>query len=263
MASKKPPSKKKDQGLPLGVDEGYTAPKQGVKSYGDTNEDGSFKTSRYGYSEIRPHTYQQAPTFYDAHLDRPVSWSPAAIAGLQSDLVGAGLLSQKGFSLGIYDDATRNAYKKVLSYANRAGITSIDEALGVFLRSPKGGSGGGGSKRAPFRAELPNPEDIKAVIDATVPNLIGRTLSAQEKDAVVAAYTAVVTGAQRSAYNTAETGGAVTAAPDVGTFVKTRAKELYGEEADVYDKFTRTTDAMRILGIGGQSEGPQAFQVRV
>lgn len=258
MASKAPPKKKASStNKPLGVKEDYVArPRTAPAGSGDTGMEAERAAYAYETQQIAV-----PPTFYETDLERPNSWSGGSIASLQQDLVAAGLLSKKGFSLGLYDDATQTAYSKVLQYANKAGIKSIDEALGTFLARPRVGLGGGasGGGRAPFRAELPNPDDIKALIDATVPNILGRTLTEAEKEAVVGAYQAVVGGAQQQAYNTAESGGTVTQAPDASTFIAKRVKELNPEEADLYGKFSKVGNVLGILGIGGQ--GPQAREV--
>lgn len=248
MATTKPPRRRTSgKGDPVGVDKDYVAPRATAQpDYGDEG----LERERAAFAR-ESGQYQQGPRFFEGDLDKPRGWSPGAVAGLQSDLVAAGLLSEKGFALGEYDDRTRNAYKKVLSYANQLGVDA-DTAFGRLLKAGFGGRGpgGGGASRAPFHAELPNPDDVKAVVDATVPNIIGRTLTDDEKAAVIAAYNAVATGAQQNAYNTAASGGTTTEAPAIDTFVASKAKELHPEEADLFGKFNLVGDVTRLLGLG-------------
>lgn len=240
-ASSTPPKKKStSEDPPLGVDEDYTITRSKPIPPAATLEG-------YYPGEQQYYEYQQQPTFFESDLNRPYSWSPNSIASLQSDLVAAGLLSAKGFSLGVYDAATRSAFSGVLTYANRSGLTSIDEAVAVFLKQPRGGASSG---RRPFHAELPHPDDIKAVVDATVPNIIGRTLNDQEKQAVIAAYNSVVTGAQRAAYNADEAGGTVTDAPRMDTFVAQQARALHPDEAVATDRATAAQNFLKALQSG-------------
>lgn len=245
-----PPPKKKPKSdeKPVGVEDDYQATRQRQAIPEAYSPEGN---RPYAPGQQEYVAYKQAPTFYDDDLNRPYAWSPNSVASLQSDLVAAGLLSKKGFSLGVYDDSTRNAFKKVLTYANRSGLTSIDEAIGTFLNQPRGGAGAGGRTRAPFSAQLPNPDDVKAIVDATVPKIIGRTLTDPEKQAVIAAYNAVATGAQQASYNAAESGGTVTEAPSVDTFVENKAKELAPEEANTFQKFSLVGDVIGLLGLNG------------
>lgn len=123
----------------------------------------------------------------------------------------------------------------------------LDEYAANAAANARGGSGGGSAPIQPIR--LTNPDDIMAVIDRTAPEVIGRNLSADEKQKLVQAYHSAETGFQRTVY----AGGTAAEAPNLGTFAEQEARRLHPEEADTFEKFTRVNDVMGLLfgGRGG------------
>lgn len=118
----------------------------------------------------------------------------------------------------------------------------LDEYAANAALNARGGSGGGGS--APIQPiRLTSPDDIMAVIDKTAPEVIGRNLSADEKQKLVQAYQSAETGYQRAVY----AGGTAAEAPNLGTFAEQEARRLHPEEADTFEKFTRVNDVMGLL----------------
>lgn len=219
-----PPTAAPDDENPLlGVQPGYSIP--GQRRGRVTGPEGAiadyFNGTRY-------------PRYRQADLDAPKTqqWDGDRIAQMQQELIAAGLLSKKGYKLGKYDEPTRAAYKNLLEYANQSGIDAAS-ALREYASTPTVG-GDGGSERQPFVAEPLNPLDIKDVIAKTAPDVLGRNLSEDEQNAVVAAYNSILVGAQKTAYNANETGGTAPQPPSVAAFTAQRAKELHPEEADQY-----------------------------
>lgn len=182
----------------------------------------------YGFTEIRskPVETKRAPRYLEGAQFRPASRGPEYIASVQDKLLAAGLLTG-GFSYGTWDAKTANAYKQVLALANRAGIDE-NEAFAQYLRSPVFDASA--SRRTPFRAELPNPDDLRKRIDEAATEEIGRGLSPEERETLVKVYSSLVATTQRRAYDTAETGGSVTDAPSFDTFVENELERRHPDE---------------------------------
>ena len=194
----------------------------------------------YGSTQIKskPVEVKRKPQYLEGAQYAPAGRGPEYIAAIQDKLLATGLLTG-GFSYGTWDSKTANAYKQVLALANRAGVGE-DEAFSQYLRSPVLQER---SKRAPFRAELPNPDDLRRKIDEIATDEIGRGVTPGERETLVQLYSALVTRTQRQAYDTAETGGAVTDAPSFGTFLsnelEVRHPDEYGAKrlADLSEQF--------------------------
>lgn len=80
---------------------------------------------------------------------------------LQKSLVAAGFL-EGNFIKGWWDDATGDAYRALLTFANENGLTWTD-ALTVAAEFGMGGPGGAGE--APLLIQLPNREDVQRTFD--------------------------------------------------------------------------------------------------
>lgn len=149
------------------------------------------------------------------------------------------------------DTATRAAFAEALATAMLYDVTIEDVLEGKAKFASQALRGGGGPKIDPFVAQLPNPDDIRAVADKIAPSELGRTLSPDQVALVINEYNAVVTRAQRSAYDANLTGGTVTEPPDLGTFINEKAKQLNPQEYDLFQKFSLVGDVTRLLGLGG------------
>lgn len=165
----------------------------------------------------------------------PVNETSTTIAQLQLSLADAGLLDLSDLDhedLGYYDDATRNAYRDLLTRANAMG-TTWDDALGrlranpVPARKPKGES-----------AQLPvvtHPDDLKAIFRAGARRASGTgKIDDAELDDMVKAFQSMQVQSQK------QTTGTVVRPPDPEVFADTEAKRLdpVGYDAHKFlDKF--------------------------
>jgi hypothetical protein len=136
----------------------------------------------------------QIPPQYDTGKD----WSEmmrlassGELAGLQRRLIEFDILDPDETWLGHPDDATKDMINAAMGLANMNGI-SWQEALEVLLsqedakaatKAARGGGGGGGGGSL-----LPNPEDVKALLNNTSKAMIGKSLSPAELDAGVNAF---------------------------------------------------------------------------
>ncbi len=111
-----------DEGAYLGVPEGYVYHRRDVS--GDPER---FRRSGpgglFGAQSDTP-LYEERPPKYTAdYLETPLGYGPEDIARLQATLSAAGLISRgQHYRVGLFDDTTRNAWRQVLSLANRYGL---------------------------------------------------------------------------------------------------------------------------------------------
>lgn len=159
-------------------------------------------------------------------------------------------LQEKLFTAGFYGNASRDdiawgragdmetisAYKEaiklggmLLAAGNKITLPALLDQLGQrrSLNAIRGG-GGGAAPKQPIR--LTNAQDIEAAFDKTAPSVIGRALSAAEKQQLVAAYHSLEGDYQRTIY----AGGTAANAPNLGAFAEKKAAELHPEEAKDY-----------------------------
>lgn len=158
----------------------------------------------------------------------PSNLPPPGIAQLQSLLVEAGLLDLGELEhdqLGFYDEATRNAYRDLLTRANASG-SSWENTLTRLRQNPAATSRRpSGRDRAPFAAQVTHPEDIKRGLSDYFREALGSGAIAPEKiDDMVKAYQGQQVASQQSAYNASIGGGTVTEPMDFETFADTQAK---------------------------------------
>lgn len=176
-------------------------------------------------------TVAVAPRYYKGDEYAPSTFAAEDRARLQLAMRQAGLYTKNERSqLGVWDENTRGAYKRLLEYANGAGL-DWQRALNEFgsakakMGDTTGGSGGGGD-RAPLAVRVSNPADLRKAFDTGALAALGHRLDAAELDRWVAAYQQAERNEQTQAYNAADAGGTVIAAPDLDTFVEDRAKAV-------------------------------------
>lgn len=178
----------------------------------------------------------------------PVNEDPKVIAQLQISLAEAGLLDLSDLDhddLGFYDDATRNAYRDLLTRAN-AMHTSWDVALGRLRSNPVAAS------RKPERGTveaLPvvtHPDDLKAIFRAGARRAIGSgKIDDAELDRMVKAFQRMQVQTQ-----TQTTGTQVVRPPDPEVFADQQAQRLDPAAYDAHkflDRFSVVAEAL-----GGQ-----------
>lgn len=238
----------------LGVPSGYTVtrPSGTVTSKGDK---GGRSTQRYGYSTLTPDPDRTvAPRYRKGDENKPPRNSPEYIAGYQQELIAAGLL-KKGFRAGRWDEETIKAWKKVLEYANRAGL-SAREALNELKDSPLIDLDGAEGRARII--ELTPRTDIETVAERLGPELLGRKLTENELVALVSGFNALESSAQTNAYNAYDAGaGTVTGAPQLQSYIEQQAKQVAPDDyqarrmADLSEQF--------LASIQGNTQADRTF----
>lgn len=236
---------------PLGVPEDYTVPGQ-VPSQTPVSDTGNI------LSTLNRTAQPIAPRYFDGDQWRPASLPPNRIAELQQDLVEAGALEGR-FRIGVWDKASRDAYKAVLETANASGTTA-PEALATWRAGTDTDTEPGAerAKRAPLVVRQSNPDDLRAVFRKSARSVLGRKLDDSQVDRMVAAYQAAEAAPQRQAhamggdeFGDNPTGGTVTDPMDPRTFGEIEAREADPLRADSR-KVVKQFDALAgMLGEGG------------
>ena len=191
-----------------------------------------------------------------------MEWDPATIppedrAQLQLAMREAGLFTEKQkITLGVWDENTRGAYKKLLAYANGTGQT-WNEALAEYGRTGGlgaaidtetgeriGEGGGGGGGRAPLVKRSTNPSDLAASFEVIYRDRTGKKPSAGELSRMVNAYLQGESAQQDALYQAGETGGNVSDVMDPKLFAQQQA-----EQSDQAGAFRQDAiDTFRTLG---------------
>lgn len=234
-----------DPNAPIGVPAGYQPP--GLRGAGTFYDAGvPLPPDQISASPYRPGAelvYASAP--------------PEQIVAVQQRLVDAGLL-RGTFRVGVWDQASRNAYKTVLGYANQLG-TKVDYAFERWIASGLGEyDTTPAQERAPFSAEVTHPDDIRAGLREFFRDKTGTgKIDDAKLDAMVRAWQGEEVTAQRAAYDAAPTGGTVTATRDFGSFAEEQAQKVdpVGFRAHEYlDKFSAIAGMLggQDPSVGGQ-----------
>lgn len=184
--------------------------------------------ANYGSTFIssKPEVKTVAPRYKEGAQYDPAGWSRERIAELQMQMVKAGLLTGQ-FALGRWDDASSDAYKSVLSYANRAGLR-MQEALDAIKANPTPDDAG--PKRAPLVVQLSNEADLRTIADKVATDAIGHGFTPAELAQYILQQHGAERAEQTAAYNATETGGTVTAAPNAQVAATDLARELHPQE---------------------------------
>ena len=173
-------------------------------------------------------------------------------ARIQYAMREAGVFTKnERFQLGVWDATTRGAYKRLLEYSNGAGVewrTALNEFAAA--KQQMGDTVGDGRERAPLAVRVSNPMELRKAIDVGIRTETGRRADAATLDRIVAAYQAEERRSQTEAYNAAETGGTVTDAPDLETFVENQAETVNPQGAFRQQAIGVFAELGQILGGG-------------
>lgn len=201
---------------PLGVPSGYSVTRLNpVPEYVDPF---TFNPNR-----------QQGPRYFEGDELSPGGASVDDIVGLQQQLADAGWLGK--YIIGVWDDASINAYARAMAAANRMGVT-VEE----LLASGGGSSDGSGRGSGAAAPKLPNPEDVKALLNDAAYKQIGKNLDTAALDAGVQAF-----------YNAYKPSGPYQA-PDAGTIADNYLKSSMPDEVAAHGT-TRVFDIFsKMLG---------------
>jgi hypothetical protein len=167
------------------------------------------------------------PRFKEEHVVGIAALPTETIAQLQAALYRAGVFtSEDQFTLGRWDDTSKTAYRKLLSYANESGLdeqAALSQWAQLQAADP---TGSGARRRAPLAVTLPNPLDVAAIANDVAPKRIGRKLTDQELNNFTVWFQQQEAAEQEKNYNAAETGGTTVAAPSLASAAEAEAERL-------------------------------------
>lgn len=215
------------------------------------------------------------PRYFSGDEFGPAGVSGEDVAVLQQNLADLGFL--KTYRMGVWDDASSDAYRRVLEYANRRGVDDRT-AMMELARAPEVDTEAA-AKEADQRAaimartnliNISNPTDLGSAFTAGFEAALGRRRkpSADELAQMIADYHQKEIGRQRQQFHLQQqqdlgegTGGEVQM-PDVAgpeAFAEEYARKAHEGEAkghDLWTAFTHTLDVIgRPGGIGGATAG--------
>jgi hypothetical protein len=175
-------------------------------------------TAAYETGVATPPRYQSGDEF------TPAGWTAERIAQLQADLAASGLLSAKTqFRVGVWDDTSIGAYRKLLGFAN---VNGVDQQRAMQMLAAAPTSGGAGAAQ----------------------NEIGHKLDDGEVNRWIRLYTGMQRSAQQVAQTPSTTDVTVTS-PDLAGQEQQFIHQQYGTEQAAYG-MTHYMDVLRKM-IGG------------
>lgn len=160
--------------------------------------------------QLGPPAPMVAPQYFEGDEFTPAGLSVEDLAELQRRMFDAGLYNPaeaEVAKLGIWDDSSRNAYTRLLGFANQTGLAA-EAALGEYRsRTEAGGFTGTGVLQE-------NPANIRALAQQTALRRTGRQLDEQQLSAFERAYRSEV-----------ENPGLGVSAPDPAVFAEAQIGE--------------------------------------
>lgn len=196
----------------------------GVRGRRVFNQSGDIiKYEGYRYFNTRPSpwgpgtvTSVRSPKYFSGDEDLLTNQPVETVVNIQRAMNQVGLLG-KGYTVGVVDSATKNAYRNLLEQANEYG----EDWEQSIIRLASAGSGRSGSL-AQYRVS--NPDDVKAVVNQTAERLLGRKLPQGDLDRISRLYLEEERRVGRS--QRTET----MSAPNVGVFAEQQIEQSMGEE---------------------------------
>ena len=191
---------------------------------------------------VREPRYKQGDEY------KPAGLGASRIARLQLDLANSGLMGKKpSFRMGVWDEPSRLAYKKLLAFSNQYGV-DYENALDRLTAAPLVDE----DERQEGDDDLPavrltNPDDLRAVIQLGARQHIGRRLDDSEVERIVASYQASEAATQRAAHEASETGGTYTDMADPSTFAEQQIRATHAVEAGGHDVANVFSNFLKII----------------
>lgn len=198
-----------DDREPFGVREDYRAAIPGGTHYDAGLGQHPSAGARATAGNVPHEAYTRGPRYFDGDETKPANLHPAHITSIQKAMVNAGLLKSHHVT-GIWDVNSSDAYKDVLSVANRQGITdrmALQQMSAAGLESGAAGGAGGGEGGgiigydaegnpiyAPFQAPAPPPlrttnkKDLAGIFRRAVIDIKGEGWSQEQINELVDAY---------------------------------------------------------------------------
>lgn len=199
---------------PLGVPDGYSTPYvRDVTGMSPRGAEG-WSAAGAGTGSIG----QRRPAYYEDDVLRPATLDPGSIGQLQGALAASGLLGD--FRYGIWDDASQDAYRSLLSEANAAGLSAqaMLQHRASSVDMPGAGSENGRGHwemdesgnpvfvedpyvAPPLELRTTNKADLARVFRAAVIDKMGEGWSQEQINELVDAYNWREIQVQTDAYN--------------------------------------------------------------
>lgn len=183
---------------------------------------------------------------------------PGSLATLQQRLLAGGFYSgdvdAEDLALGTPDEDTVKAYDRALQRAAAFNEADEDVTLDEVIDKAAAANAGKdkGKKRDPLVIAVTDPADIRQGVEAVARKALGRKLSDEEREKFVGLYQGIQAQTQRAAYAAQETGGTVTAAPNLSAFLAEKIRKEYGVEAGAHSLAETGNDFLDLLKeVGG------------
>lgn len=246
---------------PIGVPVGYQVP---------TGPDVPY-FQRGGIGPTTPERIRlQSPRYMEGDDWTPAGRGPDKIAELQQAMVDAGVLTTN-YHKGVWDDASRAAYRDVLSFANGAGVTDT-EAISRWADSTeqKGQADAKTFDPLPFRP--PDPATLRQTVKKAFKDILPRELKESEIEYLTSQASSLLSqehaaeeGFRRSQFEAEGTGEAPAAVPQADAdarfreLLETRYKpqinlvRQQGENVDTKEFIGKSLRAMGSMIGGGES----------
>lgn len=201
---------------PIGVPPGY---------YADRTTELAEQQARTPNVRIPGQPTRIPPRYFEGDDWSPASFPPERLIQLQRAMIDAGLIDPDSpIHIGVWDEISRDGYRKLLAFANAAGLDRV-AALNRW-KETQDQFGTTGPAIPPLQVKLSNPDDLKRVFRAAVIDQLGQAWDEGKLDSMVASYQDKERQFQTEAYNL-QVGnegqglpGTVVSAPDASTFVE-------------------------------------------
>lgn len=180
-------------------------------------------------------------------LQRYGDFTSTQIAGLADLLSASGIVTARNPN----DEDIYKGWRQVVEQAARHSKTVAEVLNDLQEEVRKTGGVASGRQRAPLTVTLTNPADIRKVGDTVAQNLMGRALTDDEANTIVAGFHAQESSAQRAAYNVGDGGGTSTANPSAETYAEQSLRSQHPLDVAGHDA-RRAVDEIFHLFAGGQ-----------
>jgi hypothetical protein len=203
-----------------------------------------------GQRPLNPAFTGDKPTPTGRYMDGD-EWIPANYPGdmvymLQQQLVQAGLLTSN-FTSGVYDPATREAYKQLLGLANAQG-----EDANMTLSQMVANASAIPQPAEPLLTQTTDPAVLRQAFRRSIIDLTGEGWSRDQINDMVGAYNQLERQRQQEAFNLEQSGmsGNVVATPSPMDFIETQVQEQNPEGVQEEEALGFLNDFLQTVGGG-------------
>lgn len=163
---------------------------------------------------------------------QPGSLSPNLVQSMQLALIRAGLIdSTKAVRLGVWDQTSANAYKRVLEIANGTGVDA-KTALFQLMQNPEIQP-----QKAPLPTQVTSAEDLKKTFRSAFIDTLGQNPGEDRLSALATMYQQVEANSQQQLNEAQQTGagGVFQAPPSADVFAADVARRDNPKQAMLHD----------------------------